>query len=323
MGERRRLQDIGAVYLVSNVTLEGQAFMTPCDAVNTIITNNLAWAADRRRIKLFAYHFNPEAFAMIVGAPCLNLGSFMGDFQGLTAREINAHNGRTGQFWGGRYQSTRLLDDGAIIEALGRVLCGPVTAGLVPSPDDWEGVSSLELHRSGEALVGRREDRARYRDILRADPELSQAEARRRATTTHTVELAKLSPWRDQTHMAYHRTVCATAADYALAIDAAHTTRCLGMAEVKTLPITRRLARRWRREPLCSAGCPSTAHAFHERFADLNLTYDNAAAALRRGRKPLPFPHGMIPPHLMRAVGSRRTLPRGSARSSPTTGRAA
>ena len=323
MGERRRLQDVGAVYLVSNVTNEGQAFMTPCDAVNSIIRNNLAWAADRRRVELFAYNFNPDAFAMIVAAPCLNLGRFMGDFQGLTAREINAHHGRTGRFFEGRYQSTRLLDDGAIIEALGRVLCGPCEFGLVANPDDWKGVSSLELHRNGEALVGQREDRALYRDLLRANPDMTEAEARRLATTTHTVELAKLSPWRDKTHMAYHRTVCATAADHALEIDTDRPRPNLGMSEVANLPMTHWLGRRWRREPLCRASYPSGERPFRKRFADLNLKYENAAAALRRNRKRLDFPHGMIPPHIMRAVGSTRTLPRGPVRPGSTANHAA
>jgi hypothetical protein len=308
MGERRRLQDEGAVYLVSNVTNEGQAFMTPCQEINTIITNNLAWAADRRKIELFVYNFNPDSFAMIVSAPCLNLGSFMGDFQGLTAREINAHHGRTGRFFGGRYQATRLLDDGAIIEALARVLCAPVTAGFVASPGDWTGVSSLELHRSGESLVGEREDRAKYRDIRRAHPELSRAEARRRATTTHTVELAKLSPFRDKPHMAYHRAICATTADHALEIDANEASSSRGMADIVESPFNQRLGRRWRREPLCLASSPSTVRAFRKRYAELNLSYESAAAALRRNRKQLPFPHGMVPPHLMRAVGSRRAL---------------
>jgi hypothetical protein len=319
MGERRRLQAAGAVYLVSNVTNEGQAFITPCEAVNTIIENNLAWAADKRRIELYAYNFNPDSFFMIVGAPCLNLGSFMGDFQGLTARQINAHHGRTGRFFAGRYQCTRLLDDRAIIEALGRVLCGPCQADLVASPDDWGGVSSWKLHRSGEALVGQREDRARYREIRRADPDITDAEARRLATTTHTVELARLRPWSDKPHMDYHRAVCAIATDHAREITTARTRRCAGMDAVAGWPVTRRLGRQWRREALCRAGCARRKESFRRRYRDLNLSYEFAAAALRRGRTPLEFPHGMIPPHRRRAVGAPRETRAGRSSPLPAT----
>ncbi len=307
MGEQRRIQTADAIYLVGNRCIDEQPFMAPTEAINTIIKNNLAWAADTRGIDLYAYNFRPSSMFMIVSAPLLNLGRFMGDFQGLTARQINAEIGRTGKFFAGRYRARRLLDNNAIIEAIGRVLCETAAAGshtcdpaLTERPP---GVSSLTLHRTGEALIGERENRTRYRDIKRSNPHISEKQARLRATKTHTVELAKLPMWSEKAHMNYHRAVCSAAES--------HKQRCPGFGEL-TVASARELGCRHAADvtiyfaPMCVTTDPRLRDEFGDRRKLLNHQYDCASARLRRGRGRPRFPEGMIPPHKTRAVGAPR-----------------
>lgn len=297
MGEPRRVQSADAIYLVSNETIEGLPFMEPDHTVNTIIENNLAWAAATRGARLYAYRFHPDGFVMLVGAPLLNLGRFMGDFQGLTAKQINKHIGRTGRFFNGRYRCKRVLDDASLVEQLGRILGAPCRQAL--DDETFGGVSSWRLHETGEALEGERTDRATLRDIRRAYPEMPLDEALRAATTTYKLDLARLPMWERQTHLDYHRTVRTRVeaqlewnADlHIVDVDAPHA------AQPPTRPPRRRR---------CITTCEQRRREFLEMLEDKNYRYATAAARLRRGRGTPVFPRGMVPPHKSLAVGAAR-----------------
>jgi hypothetical protein len=302
MGEPRRIQTADAVYLVSNRTIEGLPFMEPDETVNGIIEDNLAWAAATRGIRLYGYCFLADAFFMLVGAPLLNLGNFMGDFQGLTARQINAHLGRRGRFFAGRYQCSHVLDDRAIIEQLGRILSAPCRDE--EHEGAFKGVSSWKLHGSGEALTGKRTDRARMRDIRRANPDMALEDAEQAATTTYKVELAKLPMWNQEPHMDYHRTVLRQVRAHA-----AWKTdiKVVDLADYDPFaPIEEREQSVHRRQPRCLTTVPRLRRQFLESVKDKNYRYAVAAARLRRGRGTPVFPHGMIPPHKTLAVGGAR-----------------
>lgn len=315
MGDPRRIQKPDAMYLVTNRTIDDQPFMQPSRRVNEIIRNNLAWAAARRNIELYVYGFLPNCFFMLVAAPELNLGRFMGDFQGLTATQINKELNRNGSFFDGSYDDSHVLDEGAIMDQLRCILS--VHAAEYATLDGPKPVSSWPLHQSGEPLVGEREDRELYRNIKRSNPGISDDEARRLATTTYTVELAKFSFWEDEAHMNYHRKVCEH-------VRLSSTRTGLALIEgTEESYVHRPYDRPLRRLPRCITTIPSRGEAFKKWVDDLNFRYATASAALRRGRGNLEFPHGMIPPHRPWAVGATPTaLGRvGRARTHPVTGR--
>lgn len=303
MAEPRRIQKADAIYLVSNYTIEGLPLMEPSRQVNAIVTNNLAWAASVRGVKLFTYHFLPDRFFMILRAPHLNRGKFMGDFQGQMAKQINALRGRTGKFFAGRYQCSHLLDNNAIIEQLGQILADPCRTQDESRDDTHQGVSAWTLHHSGEPLVGQKEDRTKYRDILREHPDMTESEARKLATTTYEVDLAKLPVWSNKAHMTYHRHVIATV-------------RALVDPESAPKPspsppteLPKRISQPNGppcRQPRCVTTDPSLRERFLKELSEQNYDYDMARARLRRGRGEPRFPHGMIPPHISSAVGATR-----------------
>lgn len=298
MGEPRRMQSADAIYLITNRTIGGQPLMKPSRAVNQIIENDLAWAAYTRGIKLFCHSFEPDRFFIICSAPLLNRGNFMCAFQGLMAKQVNAEIGRSGKFFAGRYRCSHLLDDEAVVEALEMVLG---RARKIRTDAGAQPVSSWELHRTGEALTGEREDRAKYREIRRANPGLSDADARRRATTTYSVELAKLPCWGASTHMAYHKQVC----ERVRSASAANATGSFDIDASKDLARARRIRELQRaRPPRCMAAQQPLARRFRRQVRDKNDRYERAAVILRRGLGQPEFPHGMIPPHQSRAVGA-------------------
>ncbi|MGM0558818.1 MAG: hypothetical protein ACQEVA_20695 [Myxococcota bacterium] len=317
MAEPRRIQKADAIYLVSNHTIEGLPLMESSQQVDAIITNNLAWAASVRGIELFTYHFLPDRFFMILSAPRLNRGKFMGDFQGQIAKQINVLRGRKGKFFAGRYQCSHLLDNNAIIEQLGRILEAPCRSqGESRNDTPHQGVSSWTLHQSGEPLVGQREDRTKYRNILRAHPNMTENEARELATTTYEVDLAKLPVWSSKTHMSYHRHVIATVRDLVEPESPPETSS----ATASTLPErTSRPHGPPRRQPRCITTDPSLRETFLQELSEQNYDYDMARARLRRGRGEPRFPHGMIPPHISWAVGAKRSQSPQPAKAPPNT----
>ncbi|MGM0555533.1 MAG: hypothetical protein ACQEVA_04050 [Myxococcota bacterium] len=280
--------------------------MKPSPRTNAIIRNNLAWAAARRKVDLFVFSFLADCFFMIVSAPKLNLGRFMGDFQGLTATQINAELNRNGKFFAGRYKDTHLLDNASIIEEIGRILSVHAEREDARS-DAHKPVSSWMLHETGEALVGERESREDYRNIKRANPDMPDEEARRLATTTYKVELARFAFWEDEPHRDYHRKVCEQARAHA-----AWSGLSLVDESSPEPESPRRRERPVKRLPPCITTSPSLRRDFHKWIEDLNFKYETASAGLRRGRCNPRFPAGMIPPHKPWAVGSPRA-PSGSS----------
>lgn len=313
MGKPRRIFREDGLYLVTNRTILDLPLMAPSKEVNAIIRNNLAWAAARYSVELHAFCFESDFFGMLIRAPHLNLSQFMGDFQGVTAREINAVLGRSGQFFAGRFEDSEILDDAAMRRELGKLLSAPCVAERGDDTDEKVGVSSWQLHRTGEALVGEREDRVRFREIKRENPRISDEKASEIATTKYTVELARLQMWGAEPHMEYHRAVCAEVERYVDRSGVAIAEVDMASSDEKELgDETLRHSRR----PLFLTTRASLLRVREEERAQKNLRYDIAAARLRRNRGSPRFPHGMIPPHQSGAVGATRPSP-GDTLNSP------
>lgn len=312
MTQPRRMQFEDAIYLVSNRTLEGRAFLKPSPQVNRIIRNLLAWAVDVYDIKAYGFVFLPAGFYMMIGAPHLNLSDFMGGFQSLLAKQVNEVLGRTGQFFAGRYEDS-VVEEDMELEELARMQCLPCEAGFVEHPDDWRGVSSWSLHQSGDALTGSRLNRTRARDVRRANPNLSEAEAARRATTTHAVDLEKLPEFADKTHMGYHAEIRRVVEQRASVYADPPEDAVVGMDTIEQdWDSQHQLPRVRERRPRILTRSAFRRARRAETFELRNLQYTGARNRLRRSRGQPDFPRGMIPLHKTRAVGS--TTPPGLKR---------
>lgn len=314
MARPRRIQFTDAVYLVTNRCLAGWALLAPSEELNEIVTDLLAWSADVYDVRLYGFVFLPSCFYMLVSAPHLNLGDFMGTFQSLLAKKVNPLRGRSGQFFADRYEDTHVQPD-MLVEEIVRLHRLPCTAGLVEHPADWTGVSSYALHESGDPLEGSRTSLSKARDIRRTNPHLTKAQAVDRATTHHAIDLARPPDFADETYMGYHREILERVDGFALEevpgppedIDPSPTEAepTFAPSRSRVRPRTPRILTRsvLRRQRLADT------------FEAMNLDYDNARARLRRNRGKPHFPVGMIPLHETRAVGA--TVPPKLQRAGP------
>ncbi|MGM0558726.1 MAG: transposase [Myxococcota bacterium] len=325
---KRRYFEKHAIYRVYNRTINGEALFTPSAEVSKIIENNLAWATDKHDIRLFGYLFQPDRFDMILMAPHLNIPQFMGDFQALTAREINAHHERNGRFFAGRYDDAKLGDD-VQLENLIHVLETPAIRGFVEHPHQWEGASSLRLHRSGDALVGYREDSAKMRQLMRADPQLTREEARERATTRHVVQLAELPDYSpvspeecrqrldDLSNEVVSPNETSDERNVATDIEPDEPSGPSGMSRVRDWHFTHRLTDPQPRLPAYLTRNTPRRAAFFKKLDDKNLNYEWARKRLRNGMRRPRFPKGMIPLHRTHVVGSTRPPGQTASRAGP------
>jgi hypothetical protein len=304
MSKPRILQHPEAIHLVKNRCIEGKAFFQPCGRVRTIIERTLAWSADIHNVIVYGYNFELNQFEMVIQAPRLNRQDFMRDFQSVIAREIKKVIGRTEKgFFAGTYENEPILDAECVAREVARMLCAPCDAGLVDHPSKWPGVSSWALHGTCSTLVREREDRSVFHRLKQEHPEMSDAEASKRATSTHELRLAE-----PQTAGAFGElSVIRRLVSTRLEQDNPESTDYLGVARVRSWPADTPVPQcEYRPARLCVTTSPTRRRRFSELRRDANLYYDWARKRLRLGASNPRFPYGMIPLHQSQAVGASR-----------------
>lgn len=287
MAQPIRLQQSDAIYLVENICLENQAFFRPSDEVNRIIKSNLAWATDKYDVVLYGFAFHPVRFRLVVGAPRLNLQNFMRDFQSQLAIKLNEFWRRSGKFFKRRYASCWILDVDARCEQFCRTICLPCE-DHVDHPDDWSGVSSWELHKSGTPLTATRENRTVFWRLKQSNPGISDREASRRATEHFEIELTPLPAWE---HL--------DAEDLRSQIVRRIET-CIKSAEpgsISAPSVSSDVL------PLCHASQSAEQAEFEERHAQTTTRHRRATTRLRRNLPGVDYPLGTIPPYQSTTVG--------------------
>lgn len=226
------------------------------------------------------------------------LASFMSFVNGNIAREVGRLHGWRERFWGRRYRAIVVADETAQIDRLRYILGNGVKEGLVPTPRDWPGCSSVAALTTGAKLIGTWYDRS------------SEYRARRRGETvkrtdfqtSYPIALSPLPCWR---HLAVqdHRKACAELvtsieADARFArIESGRAFR--GMRDILTvnphdLPthVDKSPA------PFVHASSALVRRAFKAAYSAFVDAFRAAAAALRRGAEDVQFPLAAFPPAL-------------------------
>jgi REP element-mobilizing transposase RayT len=132
------------LYFVTVRTLQARMLLTPSDAINGVLGGVLARAAELHSICVYGFVFMSNHVHLLVGAEGNALAGFMRYLLGNIARKVGKLNGWSGRFWGGRYSAQLVLDDESAIGRLKYILAHGVKEGLVTSPTEWPGLSSLE-----------------------------------------------------------------------------------------------------------------------------------------------------------------------------------
>jgi putative transposase len=95
---------------------------------------------------------------VVLTGPDPTVSEGMHRLNGIYAREFNVRHDRRGHLFGQRYSPTPIENERHLAAACGYVLLNPVTAGLVPSVDDWawsgdERLEPRSTSRTGYELV--------------------------------------------------------------------------------------------------------------------------------------------------------------------------
>ena len=177
MGRRIRIQKKKAVYFVTNRCFQAQFLLRPSKRVNAIILGLLAKYAEEYDIEIFGFVFMSNHFHLLLRARKLNLSRFMGVFQSVLTRELNRLFDRDDTIFPRRFTSPEVLDDESMWEKMHYMMNNPCLSNLVDHPDKWPGISSWQIHKSGEPMVGRVLNREKLRRLRRKDPNTHVSEA--------------------------------------------------------------------------------------------------------------------------------------------------
>lgn len=106
-------------------------------------------------IELHAFVFLSNHFHLLLTVKDgRSLAKFMNHVDSNVARKLARLTGWSGAFWSRRYRSIEAIDPAAVEERLAYILGQGVKEGLVASPHDWPGATSLRANLYGKTLRG-------------------------------------------------------------------------------------------------------------------------------------------------------------------------
>jgi REP element-mobilizing transposase RayT len=150
MGSPIRLFDPQTIYFVTSRTIQSRFLMTPSDKANELIGGILARAVRQCEVEIFAYVFTSNHFHAMVRAPSpVAMSKFMQRLQSNIAIKIGRLVGWRGRFFGRRYSTEPIVDEGAQVQRLIYILSHGVKEGLVPEVRKWPGLSCVQALLEG------------------------------------------------------------------------------------------------------------------------------------------------------------------------------
>ena len=140
MGRPIRNTDPKLIRLVTIRTSEARLFLTPDEELNQIVGGVLAKYREKFEIELFAYVVLGNHIHLLLRAPKGNAWLFGQNVFREVAKRVNWKLGRSGFFWGRRYDEQITVEDSDALAALLYVATNPVKHGLVQDSRDWPGL---------------------------------------------------------------------------------------------------------------------------------------------------------------------------------------
>ena len=166
MGRRLRfIPPGGCLVEVTNRTIQGRFLLRPSTELNELVVGVLGRAQRIYGVEIHACIVLSNHFHMLMTVrSAFQLAQFMAYFQGNVAKEAGRLHRWRGPFWHRRYQHVLVSDeDVAQVSRLRYLLENGCKEGLVSSPIEWPGVSSVQSLLGGQALRGVWIDRTRER----------------------------------------------------------------------------------------------------------------------------------------------------------------
>jgi hypothetical protein len=166
MGRRLRfIPPGGCLVEVTNRTIQGRFLLRPSIELNRLVVGVLGRAQRIYGVEIHACIVLSNHFHMLLTVrSALQLAQFMAYFQGNVAKETGRLHRWRGPFWHRRYQHVLVSDEEvAQVSRLRYLLENGCKEGLVLSPIEWPGVSSVQTLLGGQPLRGVWIDRTRER----------------------------------------------------------------------------------------------------------------------------------------------------------------
>ena len=298
----RRLRFVpagGSLVEVTTRTLQGRFLLKPSPRLNSIVLGTLGRAQRRYDMRIHAFTFLSNHYHLLLSALSAHqLAAFMGYFNGNLAKEVARLHQWKDKVWSRRYQAILVSSESsAQIQRLRYILAHGAKEGLVASPRDWPGASSLAALLEGQALEGLWFDRTReYSTRVRQDIYTEDDFA-----TTENVHLEPLPCWNHLTAETYRQRILEMVHDIEQETAAAH-------AQAGTVPLGLHKLRRQRveehperlqRSPAPLAHCASKRMRwlYWEAYGWFYAAYRDAADKLKAGHLEVAFPEGsFLPP---------------------------
>lgn len=299
----RRLRFIpegGALVEVTCRTVQGRFLLRPTKDLCNLVIGVLARAQRKYSVDLHAFVFLSNHFHLLLTAEnAEQLARFMNYVNSNVAREAGRLTEWREKFWGRRYQAIVISEEeSAQVNRLRYVLSHGCKEGLIASPYEWPGPSTVRALIEGETLQGLWFDRTReYKARLR-----HQSLDKSNFSSIETVRLEPLPCWRGLPEQLRRRTVAELIRqieDETAARHSAEGTRPVGVrAVLAQRPHDRPPELKSGSAPLFHAVSTEVRRELVDAYRLFVESFRKAARKLREGNQRVRFPKGSFPSRL-------------------------
>ena len=138
------------VAFITNRVYEGLPFL-PVFLMRELIFGIIAKCQEKHPVTICHMLWMSNHFHMIVSGPsCKHISKFYSQMQSEIAKMIKEFTGSYHRgLWEGRYSMQRIGTGEDVIRMIAYLYTNPVKAGLVRTVEEWEGVNTYQMYRSG------------------------------------------------------------------------------------------------------------------------------------------------------------------------------
>ena len=174
-GSSAALVSAGLIYEATTRTIQERFLLRPGRACRALILGVIGRAMLLYpTVKLYAFTFLSNHYHLLASAADgEELAQFFGFVNGNISREMGRLHNWSGSLWARRVRPIPILDPEALVSRLRYVLLNGVKEGLVESPLEWPGATSVHGLVGDMRLEGVWIDRDAFRRARTKDPDAS------------------------------------------------------------------------------------------------------------------------------------------------------
>ena len=300
MGRRLRFIPPGGYLVeVTNRTIQGRFLLRPSQELNELLIGVLGRAQRLYGVKLHAFVVLSNHYHLLMTVDsALQMAQFIAYFQGNLAKEAGRLYNWRGPFWHRRYQHILVSEEeGAQVARLRYILANSCKEGLVPTPLDWPGVSSVRNLLLGEEIRGVWVDRTKER-FAGANVDNNTTRFRQ----LETVSVSSLPCWEHLDIGVQRMRIQDLVDQICVETEARHRvngTRPVGITRLLHLdPHAKPHRSECSPAPLFHCASKQVRDALHAAYGLFCSAFRQSADRMRAGKSPVAFPEGAFPPAL-------------------------